>query len=277
MISGNSVAFMGLKGPCGTVFLPTCVHKPRIFLFDGTAMSRVADTKTAIPGGMGRFRDLGSPAVSGRRVVFVGLGHSGQNGVYLASPSRHNLALVKITAPKLVVQGSGPRPVKVQIQNRGNHGEVISAGSLGNGVTTGLVRLDVSALGVDDDAEKCQPAKVTLDAARNAGRFTGGSATLEPQAALTVHFLVTYSCLAPRVKPEKDPTPGDYRHVASVFHTELGGTDGQPADDVCPRDPLPDPIDASTAGTKDQGCGAGKPDGTFGNAILTDVVPSTGR
>jgi len=82
---------------------------------------------------------------------------------------------VKISAPKLVIQGSGSQPVKVQVQNRGEHREVITPANLGNGVTTGLVRLDVSAAGIDDDAENCQSAIVTLDATRNAARFKDGS------------------------------------------------------------------------------------------------------
>jgi hypothetical protein len=146
-------------------------------LSDGSTLSRIADTKTAVPRGTGHFTDVFAPVISGKRVAFLGLGQPFQGGMCLAAPSRHDLALVKITAPKLVTQGSGPQPVKVQIQNRGNHDEVITSASLGNGVSSGLVRLDVSALGVDDDAEKCQPAAVALDAARNAARFKGGSAT----------------------------------------------------------------------------------------------------
>jgi len=253
------------------------VYKVGIYLFDGSTLSRIADTKTAIPRGTGNFTDVGAPAISGRRVAFVGLGQPGQLGIYLATPPRHNLALVKITAPKLVTQGRGPQPVKVQIRNRGNHEEVITSANLGNGVTTGLARLDVSAVGVDDDAEKCQPASVSLDTARNAARFKGGSAILEPEATLAVHFLVTYSCLAAKLKPATDTTRGDYRHVASVFHTELGAPDRQPADDICPREPLAGGVDASPAGTKDQGCGARKPAGTLGDPVLTDVVPPTMR
>jgi hypothetical protein len=277
-ISGNNVAFFGLKGPCGlTVFLPNCKYKSGVYVFDGSTLSQIADTKTAIPRGTGNFTGMGAPVISGRRVAFLGLGQPGQAGIYLATPSRHDLALVSITAPKLVTQGSGPQRVKVQIQNRGNHDEVITSASLGNGVTSGLVRLDVSALGVDDDAEKCQPAGVSLNAARNAARFNGGSATLEPAATLAVHFLVTYNCLAAKFKPTTDTTWGDYRHVASVFHAALGAPDHQPADDICPRDPLPGGVDASPVGAMDHGCGARKPAGTLGDPVLTDVVPPAMR
>jgi hypothetical protein len=255
--------------------VPNCEYKSGIYLSDGSTLSRIVDTKTAIPRGTGNFTYVGAHVISGKRVAFLGLGQPFQVGIYLAAPSRHNLALVKITAPKLVTQGSGPQPVKVQIQNRGNHDEVITSASLGNGVSSGLARLDVSALGVDDDAEKCQPAIVTLDAARNAARFTGGSTTLEPEATLAVHFLVTYRCLAAKFKPASDTTRGDYRHIASVFHTELGAPDRQTADDICPRDPLPGGV--GPAGTKDQGCGAMKPAGTLGDPVLTDVVPSAMR
>jgi len=101
--------------------------------------------------------------------------------------------------------------------------------------------------------------------------------TLEPGVTLTVHFRVIYSCLTARFRPLTDTTRGDYRHVALVFHDELGAPDGQPADDICPRDPLPGAVVANPAGTNDQGCGAKKSDGTLGNPVLTNVVPSMMR
>src|SRR5262249_13254245 len=74
----------------------------------------------------------------------------------------HDLALVKLTAPSTLAVAPGvpvTKSVKVQFQNRGSHPEVLpNASVLGNGTTTGLVRLTVSV--VDDDGEGCQPATV---------------------------------------------------------------------------------------------------------------------
>lgn len=114
---------------------------------------------------------------------------------------------------------------------------------------------------------------VTLDAAKNAALFPNGSKTLGREAKLTINFRVTYSCLAAKPKKLSDSTPGDYRHVATVFHSELGAPDDHPADDTCPRDALPSGIDPFPDGTiRDKGCGAREPDATFGNPVLTDVV-----
>ena len=55
----------------------------------------------------------------------------------------------------------------VKIQNRSGHSETIDDLSvLGDGVDTGLVRLDVNV--VDSDGEGCQPANVALNNAKNA-------------------------------------------------------------------------------------------------------------
>ncbi len=53
-----------------------------IYLFDGTAISRVADLSTGIPNGTGTFTGFGAGALSGNTLMFVGLG-SGQHGLYL--------------------------------------------------------------------------------------------------------------------------------------------------------------------------------------------------
>jgi len=47
----------------------------------------VADKNTAIPNGTGNFTDFGGPVLSGGNVAFVGLGSSGQTGIYLATSS----------------------------------------------------------------------------------------------------------------------------------------------------------------------------------------------
>ena len=84
MLSGGNVALGGV-GSSG---------QEGIYLFDGDALSRVADLNTAVPAGSGNFTSLlfptpggGSslplPALSGRNVAFLGFGSSGQEGIYL--------------------------------------------------------------------------------------------------------------------------------------------------------------------------------------------------
>jgi sugar lactone lactonase YvrE len=188
----------------------------------------------------------------------------------------HDLAVLKVTAPATVgVDTGGPvtKPVTVQIQNRGSLPEVLpSLAVLGNGTTTGLVRLTVSL--VDNDSETCQPAIVALHPTKNATIFSGGAKTIKRKAKLTIHYLVTYECDNPAVKMSTDTTPGDYSHTATVFRSLLGDADSHGEDDGCPRfaldtfghrDPNPD-------GTiVDKGCGARQPDGTFGKPILTNI------
>ena len=77
-LSGGIVAFSGgsVNGQEG------------IYLFNGTALSRVADLNTRIPGGTGTFTagtfTLGAPPLlSGGNVAFLGTGSSGQQGIYL--------------------------------------------------------------------------------------------------------------------------------------------------------------------------------------------------
>jgi sugar lactone lactonase YvrE len=189
----------------------------------------------------------------------------------------HDLALVKITAPSTVAVDPGvavTKSVKVQFQNRGSEPEVLpDAGVLGDGVTTGLVRLTVSV--VDDDGEGCQPAIVSLDAAKNAGIFKNGPKTVKSKAKLKINYLVTYQCNSPARKTSVDLTPGDYDYTATVFRSVLGDPDSHPADDSCPHDAL------ATTGHKDphpdgkivdKGCGTRKPDKTLGNPIATNVT-----
>jgi sugar lactone lactonase YvrE len=189
----------------------------------------------------------------------------------------HDLALVKITAPATIAAAPAAavtKPVTVQFQNRGSGPEVLpDASVLGNGTTTGLVRLSVSV--VDDDAENCQPAIVALNAAKNALIFSRGPKTIKSKAKLTINYLVTYQCNNPAVKLSSDPTPGDYSHTATVFRSVLGDPDSHPEDDSCPHNALATPghRDPNPDNTiVDKGCGAKKPDGTFGKPVLTNIT-----
>ncbi len=187
----------------------------------------------------------------------------------------HDLAVLSITAPR-TARAASPLtlPVSVVIQNRSDHNETVSdAGKLGNGVTTGLVRLSVDV--VDDDGESCQPAGIGLDGAKNARLFSAGAKVLIPGRTMTVYYLVTYDCPNAKLQNRTDPSPGDYSHAATVHHDALAGKDdAHAADDSCPRNALPGRLDSfpPPRGTKDIGCGAKKPDGTLGNPVVTDVV-----
>ena len=48
----------------------------------GVTFTKVADTSTLIPDGIGSFASLGSASINNGRVVFVGSGASGQTGIY---------------------------------------------------------------------------------------------------------------------------------------------------------------------------------------------------
>jgi len=186
----------------------------------------------------------------------------------------HDLAVVKITG-KATVKGAAPATagVAVKIQNRSDHSETIDSSDLGNGVSTGLVRLSVSV--ADDDDESCNAADVVLDSAKNAALFAGGAKLLKPKKKLTVSYLVTYECSNVQPLNRSDPSRGDYNYVATVFHDVLdGNADDHAADDTCPHAALPGNRDANPPpkGVKDKGCGAKITLTTFGAPVQTDVI-----
>ena len=76
-ISGNNVAFFGI-GSGGQQGIYAMMH---------SGLAKVADTGTTIPGGTGYFVAFqGGPVISGANVAFLGMGPSGQQGVYLSVP-----------------------------------------------------------------------------------------------------------------------------------------------------------------------------------------------
>ena len=77
VLSGGNVAFLGV-GSSG---------QEGIYLFNGSALSRVADKNTAIPNGTGNFTSFGGPLLSGANVAFFADGSSGQEGFYLFNGS----------------------------------------------------------------------------------------------------------------------------------------------------------------------------------------------
>lgn len=184
----------------------------------------------------------------------------------------HDLAVTKMTVPKTATSGAS-LPTKVTIQNRSDHSEKIpDASYLGDGQTTGLVRLSVDR--IDDDGEGCDVATgVVLDTVKNAALFSKGPKVLKPKGTVTINFLVTYHCSSAQPANKLDLTRGDYSHTATVYHDVIdpGVADIHTADDTCPHNPLFD-SNPLPSGMTDQGCGAKKPDGTLGGAVVTDVV-----
>jgi hypothetical protein len=163
--------------------------------------------------------------------------------------SIHDLALVVIDtggwAEVAPDKSSVTWTVGVGIQNRSDHDERIDDNlHLGNGVTTGLIRLKVAV--IDDDNEGCEPAKVAL---------------------LSVGYEVTFRCTAAKPRDYKDPTPWDYSFSATVHHEVLDGhPDFDPSDDVCPREPIPPKREI-----QDRGCGRKLRGQSFGPNVV-DVV-----
>jgi hypothetical protein len=187
----------------------------------------------------------------------------------------HDLAVTAITVPS-TVKGTAPvnAAVTVTIQNRSDHSEAFTLVNLGNGLSTGLVRLSASV--IDNDSEQCQSPVVALDAAKNAALFGSvGSKVLAPKQSAKISYLVTLQCTGAVPANNSDTTRGDYSFSASVHHDVIDGSaDIHDEDDVCPRDALPGGVDSlpPPKGIKDKGCGAKKPDRSLGAPVVTDVV-----
>jgi hypothetical protein len=176
-------------------------------------------------------------------------------------PEAHDLAVVKIKAPR-VVNLSGRLPVVtkrvvVTIQNRSPHIETIFD-------LASLVTLTVESL----DPNLC-PDLVPQILERRPQRKL--PLNLRPRQKLNVYFDVTFDCA---INPAKGLGQEDFRYTAMVHHEALDGVaDTHPECDVCPRPPLECFFDPNPNGRiRDKGCGAPVGDGTFGNDVLTDVV-----
>jgi hypothetical protein len=177
-------------------------------------------------------------------------------------PEAHDLAVVKIKAPR-VVNLTGRLPIQtkrvvVTIQNRSPHIETIFD-------LNTLVTLTVESL----DPNLC-PDIVPLILERRPQRRL--PLNLRPRQKLSVYFDVTFDCA---INPAKGLGQEDFRYTATVHHEALEGevADTHPECDVCPRPPLEGFFDPNPNGRiRDKGCGAPVGDGTFGNDVLTDVV-----
>jgi hypothetical protein len=92
VIDGTTVAFHGASpGRTG------------VYIWSGAAPVRVADTTTAVPGGVGNFSSFAplSISLSGGRVTFRGVGGTGQAGIYTGVPG----ALQKVVAVGETIDG----------------------------------------------------------------------------------------------------------------------------------------------------------------------------
>jgi hypothetical protein len=136
-------------------------------------------------------------------------------------PVGHSFAVTTIKAKKSIKGGGGMLPVSVAVRNLSGHSETLDSSVLGDGVSTGLVRLDVEV--VDTDGEECQPAAVALDGSKNGKLFSKGPKILKANGSMTVNFLVTYRCDAPLPINKLSPDAGDYSHSADVFPDEIDG------------------------------------------------------
>lgn len=136
-------------------------------------------------------------------------------------PVGHSFAVTSIKVKKSIKGGGGTLPVSVAVRNLSDHTETLDSSVLGDGVSTGLVRLDVEV--IDTDGEDCQPATVALNGSKNGKLFSKGPKLLKANGSLTVSFLVTYRCDAPLPNNKLSPDTGDYSHSAAVFPDEIDG------------------------------------------------------
>lgn len=195
-------------------------------------------------------------------------------GTIARNSSLHDFAVVHIETLRWVdVTAENPSAtalVSVGIQNRSDHDERIDDNiHLGDGVTTGLIRLKVAV--IDDDNEGCEPAKVIL---RKRAPLAGGPKFLvRPKQVYGIDFQVTYRCVSPKPRNRKDPTPWDYSHSATVHHEVLDGNpDTDPSDDICPRQPIPPKREI-----QDRGCGWGLRGQPLGPEVVDVVLKQEGR
>jgi glucose/arabinose dehydrogenase len=166
----------------------------------------------------------------------------------------HNLALVSVQPPKKITLSgtvaSVTKPVKVQIQNLGDHTESIDATAFEN-----LVTVNIESLG----DQHCSPPTMNLLAPKK-----GFPITLAPKKKLTLVYNVTFDCANDPAATTKDAFHSDFRYTVTVDHSVLGtGADTEPGNDSCPR----------PASGSDKGCGGKDPvTKQIGADILTDVV-----
>jgi parallel beta-helix repeat protein len=165
--------------------------------------------------------------------------------VHAAAPETHDLALIKLKAPKNInLNAAGPaltKFVKVTFQNRSPHDEAITD-------LTGLITLVAESLGTN-----CPNATVVLHPGP-----PNNPKTLKPKQKMTVTLDVTYNCANDKLKGTGHE---DFRYLAAVHHEAIdGNADTHPEDDGCPRAALPGGTDSNPdprKPLKDTGCAGG--------------------
>jgi hypothetical protein len=158
-------------------------------------------------------------------------------------PETHDLALVKLKAPKKITFKSGVTSVvgkfAVSIQNRGTLNETI----LNMGVLTNLVTVNVQSL------SNCPSFFATMLPPKAAFPIT-----LAAKKKLNLAFTATFDCVNDPAATSKTASHSDYQTVATVHHEAIDGNeDTFPADDSCPRNPA-GTVPLGTGTTTDKGC-----------------------
>ena len=172
-----------------------------------------------------------------------------------------DLAVTKVAAKGAKLTAKKPAvtvPVKVEIQNRSAQSETIADET----VLAKLVHLTVEPL-----LSSCPSPTATLHAGKPQKPLP---LVLGSKKKLMVVFDVTIDCAVDHAKGDGHE---DFRLIATIDQSVLGGSDAHPADDVCPRPgakkPVQDPFpDGKIA---ENGCGPKNDDGLPGGDILIDV------
>ena len=176
-------------------------------------------------------------------------------------PDAHDMAVVKIKAPRFVNLNAGSltKRIVVTIQNRSPHAETIDDPAR----FAALVTLAVQSF----DTNSCPDITPVFLEGAPQRRLPF---TLKPKGKLNVYFEVTFDCA---VNSAKGSGQEDFSYFAKVNHEAIDDLpDTHPECDVCPRPPLDGGVDPNPDGRiKDRGCGAPIGNGTFGNEVLTDV------
>jgi len=244
--------------PDGTVGVP---YSQTITATGGQAPRTFAVTAGTLPTGLtlaGAGTLSGTPSVmsaSGFTVTVTDANNCTGSRPYTltvndAPPELHDLAVVKMKAPKKINFSGTPVTGKfaVTIQNNAAHEEIIpDFATLQN-----LVTVSVQSL------SNCPSFAATMSLPKAAFPIT-----LVSKKKLKLAFTATFNCVNDPLPTAKTAAHNDYRTIAHVSHTALDGmADTTPANDDCPHTPF----------GLDNGCGAKTPAGTLGGDVLTDVI-----
>lgn len=182
--------------------------------------------------------------------------------VEVRSASVHDIAVTKLSVPKRVLL-TRKRPVrtglmKLQIQNRSPQNEMIAD----EGVMTNLVAVSIQFSG------PCELPELQMMSPRTF------PITLKPKAVLNVAYLASYSCVD-ELPTNASPISVTLNYTAIANHAAIDGIPNTYTDDAtCPHsEPLGCVLDPNPDGSiRDCGCGTKQRGGTFGGAIVTELV-----